>query len=222
MLVDKKRDTCIGKVSKDDLPIDEVEKVLSFLEDVLIKLTISRIHEDSITQRLVQLALSNQCPLLKWIFIKDNEDNESGMREDIAISPQADPHNIFFLIEAKRLDVSLKKDREKEYVIGRKSGKKYIDAGGIERFKKEKHAKNFNNAALIGYILTDDFLIWENKINTWIEDEIRKASSLELYWEVGDKLINIKSSDKISKYKSYHSCLSGKQIILTHLWVMIK
>lgn len=232
MLFNKRRDDVIGNVSEKDVPLDERLRIISLLEDVLRKLTIARHHEDSITQRVVQLSLAEQCPLLKWIFIKDNEDNDNRMQEDIAISPQADPYNIFFLIEAKRLDSSLEKPREREYVIGRSSKKKdidsegivsfkqkYIDSGGIERFKKEKHAKNFNNAAILGYVLTDDFNKWEKKINSWIDDEIIKSTSSILSWDDLDKLRNIDLSDKIVKFESSHSCISGKQISLTHIWI---
>lgn len=218
MLFNKRRDDIIGSVSDKDVPLNERFRIISLLEDVLRKLTVTRHHEDSITQRVVQLSLAEQCPLL-WIFIKDNEDNEDRMQEDIAISPQSDPHNIFFLIEAKRLDSSLGKTREREYVIGRSSKKKYIDSGGIERFKKEKHAKNFNNAAILGYVLTDDFSKWEKKINSWIDDEIIKSTSSTLSWDVIDKLKNMNLSDKIVKFDSSHSCISGKQISLTHIWI---
>jgi len=219
MLFNKRRDDVIGNVSDKDVPLNERFRIIALLENVLCKLTVNNHHEDSITQRVVQLSLAEQCPLLRWIFIKDNEDNDDRMQEDIAISPQSDPHNIFFLIEAKRLDSSLGKTREKEYVVGRHSKKKYIDSGGIERFKKEKHAKNFNNAALLGYVLTDDFTKWEEKINSWIDDEIIKSTSSILSWDDLDKLRNMNFSDKIVKFESSHSCISGKQISLTHIWI---
>ncbi len=220
MLSDNRENYKIGSVTKDDIPLDEIPKLLSFFEEVLLELTYDRVHEDAITQRFVQLALSKQHPLLRWIVIKDNE-NSDGYQEDIAVSSQNNPYNEFFVLEAKRLDNTLPKIREKEYVIGRFNKDKYIESGGIERFKKEIHGKKFIHAGMIGYILTDDFASWEIKINSFIDSEIASSTSNDLKWYQSDKLTKLSENKKFAKYNSNHECISGKRINLDHLWIVL-
>lgn len=202
-----------GNTTQEDVPLVEMENLLLLLENILIDLTVDAEGEDNITQRLVQLAQKKQKDSLQWIFSREAVTKGSKSREDIGISPESDEHTIFLLIEAKRLDNKLPKTRDKEYILG--------DRGGIERFKREKHAKEYNYAGMIGYIQTDNCDIWSAKINSWIDEEIKFPTSKELTWESCEKLLEEKKTARLTKYTSNHNCISGKQIYLTHLWIRL-
>ena len=221
MQADYKCRQSYGAVTKKDIPLDEPKKIMDFLEVALKKL----IHkcekddsEDDLTQKLVLISIAMDSI---WGFVQQHKSKKNIFKEDIGVAPKSDDTNIFFVIEAKRLNTNLKKYREKEYVVGRYSNDKYEDSGGIERYKKEKHGKEFVFAGMIGYVQTDEFDIWENRVNTWIESEITSPSSSELIWCTKDKLISQKKSPIISRYSSIHDCLSRKEIYLEHVWVKL-
>lgn len=221
MQADHKYCQSYGVVSKEDIPLDEPKKIMNFLEVGLEKLIIKSEKdddEDDLTQKLVQISLALDSV---WVFIQQRKSKKNKFKEDIGVSPKHDETNIFFVLEAKRLDTRLRSEREKEYVVGRFYKSKYVDSGGIERFKKEKHGKEFIYSGMIGYVQTDEFDIWENKINTWIEDEIVSATSSELVWGEKDKLINRNKNSFVSRYYSTHNCISHKKIYLEHLWVKL-
>ncbi|WP_457748602.1 hypothetical protein, partial [Sulfurimonas sp.] len=63
----------------------------------------------------------------------------------------------FIVFEAKRLNNTLGKSRKKEYVVGRvykdsQGNNKYLNSGGMERFKKEIHGKRLKYVGMIGYM----------------------------------------------------------------------
>lgn len=129
----------------------------------------------------------------------------------------------FIVFEAKRLDASISKqnkDRTKEYVVGflKKDGK-YNNSGGIERFKKEIHGTGLVHVGMIGYVQSDNFDIWFEKINGWIDEEINTATSGELIWENKDKLILDKKETVLNTYLSEHKCISKEKINMYHIWV---
>jgi len=151
--------TVKGNTTKEDVPLIEIDNLILLLENILTDLTTDADGEDNITQRLVQLAQKKQKDSLRWIFVREHITNGSRSREDIGISPESDEHTTFLVIEAKRLDSTLSKSRDKEYILG--------ETGGIERFKREKHAKNHNYAGMIGYIQIGNCDTWSTKINNW-------------------------------------------------------
>ena len=116
----------------------------------------------------------------------------------------------FFVLEAKRLNTSLPKAREKEYIVGK--------LGGIERFKKEKHGKSLTHVGMIAYVQTDNSGIWLDKINDWIDEEITSPTSSELTWVNKDKLVIDKEEAIYSTYSSTHQCLT-KDINMYHVWI---
>lgn len=207
MQADRKMNNCIGVVTKNDIPLVEPYAIMKFLEKVLLDV-VSEIEiddeEDHITQKIVQLSIVMDS---SWVFIQQNKNKGSRASEDIGVSPKSNPTKVFFVIEAKRLPSSSKK----EYIIG--------NTGGIERFKREKHAKNFFYAGMIGYVQNNDIESWEKRINAWIDEEITTSSSSDLIWSNIDKLNCTKSIRKLSKYSSKHLCISGKNIELIHLLI---
>ncbi|MBL0721466.1 MAG: hypothetical protein JJV88_02675, partial [Sulfurovum sp.] len=74
---------------------------------------------------------------------------------------------------------------------------------------------------MIGYIQTDDFDTWKDKINSWIDEEIKSPSSSDLIWITNDKLLEQNQNAQTAKYASVHNRLSKKDINLTHLWIKL-
>jgi len=74
---------------------------------------------------------------------------------------------------------------------------------------------------MIGYIQTDDFDIWQDKINSWIDEEIKSSLSSDITWLTNDKLVEQSKDSKIAQYTSVHNRLSKTDIHLTHLWVKL-
>lgn len=189
--------------------------------------------EDGLTQELVYL-LDNECreklPICGF-STEHMEDTSKGnsRRDDIGvrlirgttIGATFYPNNKpFFVIEAKRLDSKIDKKRKKEYVVGRIKDSKYIESGGIERFKKEIHGFGLTYVGMIGYIQTEDFDVWLEKINEWIKEEIKSPSSAELSWSRQDTLNPVKKNTLFSTYDSKHKCKS-KEIDMYHIWVKL-
>ncbi|MBB1073234.1 hypothetical protein HUU62_02250 [Rhodoferax sp. 4810] len=155
------------------------------------------------------------------------DENYKGRTVDIAPSPCAaliwieerrlSDQDIIFPIECKRLPTPKEKDRdEREYVISGTSS-----TGGIQRFKAGHHASAHNFAAMIGYIQSDSFTNWGNRINHWI-DELVVAQTVG--WDSSDRIVPISSSDgaEVSAFVSNHARTSGLPIIeLHHLWIKL-
>jgi hypothetical protein len=71
---------------------------------------------------------------------------------------------------------------------------------------------------MIGYVQTDDFDVWFEKINSWIDEEIVSPTSSELIWKKKDKL-SLDKKDKIfHTYLSEHRCKT-KEIDMYHIWL---
>lgn len=122
--------------------------------------------------------------------------------------------------EAKRLSSSIPKKREKEYVIGEYEHNKQVkNSGGIERFKNCRHGNDVVNACLIGYVQSDTFSIWREKINEWISAEISLAHDSTLSWDDGDILTEVSLNSKLAVYYSTAKRVTGDIINLRHLWI---
>ena len=117
-----------------------------------------------------------------------------------------------FIVEAKRLPApSNKKIREKEYVIGCK------DNGGIERYKKEIHGKNFDQCGMIGFIEKFSQTFWINIINKWINDLAKDGHE----WKEDEQLIIRKNEVDFSYLVSIaHRKISGNDVLLHHWWIV--
>jgi len=210
-----------------------IKKIFNFIEECLpeFKNKYSLLKpEDGLTQELVYI-LDNESreklPLCGF-STEHMEDTTKGnsRRDDIVVRaikgitlhatfyPNNKP---FIAIEAKRLDSKIVKKRKKEYVVGRYD-EKYIESGGIERFKKEIHGNELVYVGMIGYMQTDDFDSWLAKINKYINEEISSSTSIELIWEEKDKLILDKKNQLFSTYISEHKCKS-KEVSMYHIWI---
>ena len=199
-----------------------IAKLLLFLEEVLPKFgdsnfkILKKYNEDDITTQVVSF-LQNQ----RRRFFDNGvccfefcsqEPQKKTRKIDIGtyINIFDNSNELFFCIEAKRLPPpDNKKEREKEYVSGKK--------GGIARFKTNQHGimrdsgKLIAHNAMFGYVEKHDFEYWYHQINTWIEDD----------WGV-DEMLQKEYFNAIAKLKSEHARTdTDEKLYLTHFWLPI-
>ena len=126
-------------------------------------------------------------------------------------------------MEAKRLPTPITEGRqETEYVYYANSTKQ----GGIERFKTGKHAgkEKLNFSIMLGYIQEENAIYWHNKINGWIDGQIKASETTKkLIWSKKDKLSQdaIYRNKIVSKFHSSHVKVSKECIDLIHYWIKL-
>lgn len=115
----------------------------------------------------------------------------------------ADP---IFLMEAKRLPPTNNKD----YVQG--------STGGIERFKREQqgYGKHLMKSAMIGYIQQHSKAQWLEKVNTWVDEMIKKDTDLN--WNKNDKLV---ADKEVADFISQHERVTQSLLTLYHFWLLL-
>ena len=121
-----------------------------------------------------------------------------------------------FVIEGKLLPPPGKK-REREYLTG-------LDGeitGGVQRFKLGEHGGKFDRAAIVGYVMKNNFQYWHKTINSWIDELILSDHYLE--WRESEKLILIQDDKQIAhsisnNFRDAAKCKSNT-ILLHHFWV---
>ena len=124
--------------------------------------------------------------------------------------------------EAKRLSSTLPKRREREYVLGEyEKGEQLKNSGGIERFKNLRHGKDVRHAGIIGYVQTNSFAYWLEKVNGWIRDEINSPHDSVLTWDESDYLQNDWSNSKLCSYVSKPKRKGLAQLIMRHIWIKL-
>ena len=213
------------------------EKVIQFIISCLPEFQnhfLNIDNEDGLTQELVYILDNNsrhQVPLygfsrehMEYTSKGNSPQDDIGVRgiQGIIIDTISYANNKPFMVfEAKRLDSKLDHQRKKEYVVGRLKDNKYLNSGGIERFKKEIHGRDLNYVGMIGYLQTDNFDTWFNKINGWIEEEIISPSSKNLIWSTQDILLENQKNSLYYTYNSQHKCRT-KEIHMCHIWVNVK
>ena len=129
--------------------------------------------------------------------------------------------NIFCWIEAKRLPTpkSARRD-EREYVFVDHSHNQFEGNGGIERFKSNKHGEGRPVAIMFGYVQSNTFEYWEEKVNQWLQTY---ASIGPCYQE--EKLIRI--NPNVNRFQSTHLRVdhrSGQKmndITIYHFWITL-
>lgn len=187
-------------------------------------------NENSITNRLCKTLNSKKPAESSYYFHHQNlEDEKENTSTDFAAFgtfAYATENNIedesppLIKFEAKRLNSTLSKNREREYVIGEyENGKRIKNSGGIERFKNGRHGKDIVYAGIIGYVQTDSFTFWLEKINGWIGDEIKTPNDSSLTWQEDDILIDDMKEEHVSCYTSKTKRLSGDILLLRHYWI---
>lgn len=185
-----------------------INRILLFLKNVLPefesefkKLEIEIHLEDDISK---QLSLFFQTKAKKENLLFDFNPR-IGVDFGIHVTPYRLGASPILIIEAKRLSKS-----NSDYVKGR--------TGGIERFKREQggFGKHLGISAMIGSIQEENKEYWEKKINSWIEELIKKDT--DIIWNEEDQLVD---ENKISQYISKHLRTSGSSITLYHFWISL-
>jgi hypothetical protein len=147
---------------------------------------------------------------------------ESNTSTDIGvISLRYSKHKCICFIEAKRLPTPVYSgSQETEYVCYKNATKQ----GGIERFKTGKHGNKLPFSIMIGYIQEENANHWHNKINDWINDQVKISSNTQISWLEEDLLVQEISflKPQIIKYNSIHSRINSSKIKLIHYWIDLK
>lgn len=210
-----------------------VEHIFSYVSTILQDFRVPKDeNENGITNRLCKILEFKKPPEYPFFFHHQNiESAKQNTSTDFAVFGTysyvqqlnfADNEEAPALIkfEAKRLISNLPKRREREYVIGDyKQGKQIRNSGGIERFKNGRHGIDIIHACIIGYIQSDSFAFWKDKIDRFIQDEINNPHDKYLSWDNDDLLIFIKSDNNIYECISKPKRKSGCSIDLRHIWI---
>lgn len=237
MLADIYKSMASGKIEVPEID-SPIIAVVGFVERILI--TFSDKYADSdiknekgLTQKLVLIlnfhALRKYYPF--WFDKEYMEIPERGdspqvdigtittLEEGIVIGTKTYTDESFFSLEAKRLG-GLGSRRSKEYLIGRFEKKKYINCGGVERFKQGIHGRGLPYGAIIGYVQEHDFTYWYGSINSWIDDLIQKNLYSPVPWLLKDKLKKDYIRSTTAKFISITS-RKNDCITLFHLWAKL-
>jgi hypothetical protein len=127
-------------------------------------------------------------------FSKNPTETNSTREPDIGVFPRETrkPFRPIIIFEAKRLYNS---SHSNEYVCG--------DTGGIERFKRCKHAADDKVCGMIGYIQSNKANYWLVKINNWISKLSKENTDETIDWmHESEKLTLEDSFIKVQKYSS--------------------
>ena len=215
-----------------------ITTVVGCVEQVLIdfsdKYTNSEIkNEKGLTQKLIHMltihALREYHPFCfekEYMEVPERGDSPqvdiaaiSIREDDILIGSKTYQGKSFFSLEAKRL-ANLGSNRLMEYLIGRFEKAKYINCGGVERFKQDIHGRNLNYGAIIGYVQENDFVYWHDLINSWVEELINKTIPSQVNWDPKDKLEKAYIKPTTAKFISVNS-RRDDAITLFHLWTSL-
>jgi len=114
-----------------------------------------------------------------------------------------------FIVESKILPSPPPKKREKEYVIGESKN------GGIERFKTEKHGKGLNKCGIVGFVESESFEFWKDKVNSWINE----LSNSDDFWNEDERIIMKENVDISAFSHSIAHRKEEKDLLLYHFWI---
>ncbi|OHB56580.1 MAG: hypothetical protein A2173_01825 [Planctomycetes bacterium RBG_13_44_8b] len=192
---------------------------------------------DEKSERLLNSQLSKylNSPNIHNIFPMicfSHEEPQYGSRDiDIAAIPsekfiieakEYSKYDTVLVFECKRLPAP-EVEREKEYVAGNDPRK---ISGGIQRFKLGFHGDKHDLAAIIGYVQDKTCHYWQDKINEWILELVKKPIGDGCNWNPNEILSMIKEnmSAGVTYYLSSHNRTSkaNSKIELHHLWVVMK
>lgn len=127
----------------------------------------------------------------------------------------------FCWIEAKRLPTpnSVVRD-EREYVFVDHSQNRFEGNGGIERFKLNKHGEGLPVAIMFGYVQSNTFEFWEEKVNQWLQTYTSMVPSYsdEKLERIGPNANRFLSTHQRIDYKNKQR---KQDITIYHFWIDI-
>lgn len=144
-------------------------------------------------------------------FQKNPAQNDSTKETDIGIfilNPSL-PGETIFEFEAKRLSDT---SNNTEYVFGTR--------GGMERFKRNEHAKHLKRAGMFGYMQSKTSVHWHGKINEWIDQKTSDTTNGIDWTSHQEKLVADTSSK--DKYSSTNVRVQSDSIFLLHYFIDLK
>jgi hypothetical protein len=100
--------------------------------------------------------------------------------------------------------------RVKEYVIGATNN------GGIERFKSKKHGDGLPEAALVAFVLENDYTDWHTTVNSWITD----LSVADHFWKKEEQLNKLATHAHFS-YATSQAFTIADPVKLHHFWISL-
>jgi len=186
--------------------------------------------EDKLNSQLYKFLNSQALEHLPMFLFGYEERQHRKRKVDISVSPieniiiEARPYTIYnpvLIIECKRLPAP-SGNREKEYVTGISPDK---ITGGIQRFKLGEHGAKHNLAAIIGYVQNKSCRYWQDKINEWILELVKKPIGDGCNW-TPNEILNMIKEDTLT---GVAYCLSShnrtnkanNKIELYHLWIVM-
>jgi hypothetical protein len=237
MLTDVTINNGFGKITKYLQPGTSIAAVLDFVESHLPEFAQKYGYienEKNLTSQLISLlGLYTHKSSCLFRFVKDDPQNlmngnsptvdiavQSNQLEGVTIETKHYQNDeSCFSFEAKRLSSKVGKTREKEYLIGRFDGnRKYIDSGGVERFKKGIHGSKLEFSGIIGYVQENDYSYWHSMINSWIDELVPGSSTSTVNWIEEDKLVE-ENVSITARYRSKNSRVGIGNIVLFHIWI---
>ncbi|MEZ4801139.1 MAG: hypothetical protein R2797_00085 [Gelidibacter sp.] len=202
------------------LSINEIELAYLEYQDNDYGLKRSELTQEDDITTVIRRFLSDLKSVFDFEF--QTKDPEKNGGSDIGVLKKfTKPRHIpLCYIEAKILPtpISSSSRQETEYVCYRDSKKQ----GGIERFKTGMHGRQKAASIMLAYVKTEGFTFWLNKVNSWINEEIKVSSNPTIIWHNRDLLIpEIEfNQENIAKYNSIHSRITPLSIMhITHYWL---
>ncbi|MGZ8243644.1 hypothetical protein [Methylomagnum sp.] len=175
----------------------------------------------NLAKSIGQVFYREDLPYMVLPEVMENENLGTSPRPDIGIylftSDEPEKITVF---EGKRLSSNgLPNKRHREYVCGHEENGKYVDCGGIERFKLSIHGRDFSYAGMIGYVQDGEFDVWLARVNQWIcELSCKPTRAICPEWSEEEQLTLVGNEHEIMQSKSV-VYRTDDQIHLTHLWV---
>lgn len=210
----------------------QFNRVVKLVEDCLPLFAVSALkdgveNEDGLNRRLSQFITNVSkkagLPFFSQPESMEDETRGGGPAVDIGIHLYVDdvhtkPPKVT-VFEGKRLTTKLEKKRRREYVFGHEEKDKHIPCGGIERFKRAIHAREFERAGMIGYIQDGTSGNWHTQVNSWISELTRHKHDPK--WLEKERLRLPQTEDGVTTCTSV-VCRKDGEIQLTHLWINLR
>lgn len=204
-------------------PNDLYLQLYQFIDSVIDGFTYfgNSTKEDDITSDMSRFLDGKSEESIQPIFKFTNQPKRADIGVYLGRQYSSYNTNIFCWIEAKRLPTPKSRHRdEREYVFVDHSQIQFEGNGGIERFKLNKHGEGLPVSIMFGYVQSNTFEYWEEKVNQWL---LTYASIDPCYHE--EKLIRI--SPNGNRFQSTHLRVdhrSGQKmndITIYHFWITL-
>lgn len=204
-------------------PIDLYHLLCQFIDSVIDGFTYFGVstEENDITSDMSRFLDGKSEESLQPIFKFTNQPKRADIGVYLGRQYNSYNTNIFCWIEAKRLPTpkSARRD-EREYVFVDHSQNQFEGNGGIERFKLNKHGEGLPVAIMFGYVQSNTFEYWEEKVNQWLQtySSMVPSYSDEKLERIGPNANRFLSTHQRIDYKNKQRM---QDIKICHFWIAI-